>query len=64
MVYKTNDSMLPWVCSEIDQNVVDLLNILQTWLECTFFTTTECLETVLPTLPSPTGTSGSCNKYA
>ena len=41
MVYKTNDSMLPWVCSEIDhrgrQNVVDLLNILQTWLECTFF---------------------------
>ena len=40
MVYKTNDSMLPWVCSEIDhrgrQNVVDLLNILQTWLECTF----------------------------
>ena len=68
MVYKTNDSMLSWVCSEIDhslrQNVVDLLNILQTWLECTFFTTTECLETVLPTLPSPTGASGSFNKYA
>ena len=68
MVYKTNDSMLPWVCSEIDhrrrQNVVDLLNILQTWLECSFFTTTECLETVLPTLPSPTGASGSFNKYA